>query len=200
MNPLPNDESDVVKRMFAGIEAEVEERIRKAGHPPAGPFTPLKPYVSLSPPSNNPEWLAHEAKYGPDNPGIISLHPNTPMLPNDEQPTPFTDSRAFPVVSDLQSGTRLVVDADYCRALELRLAAAEKRLLEAEEDTRRLDFLIKAGPPGAAENIGLNAETWELACGESGGSGEDTDNRVVRVAIDKAMQPSAPPQDNPQRA
>lgn len=44
--------------------------------------------------------------------------------------TPRTDAVKFPIFSDLQSGTRDVVDAEHARTLERELAAAVQRKAE----------------------------------------------------------------------
>ena len=55
-------------------------------------------------------------------------------------------------------------------------------------DRERLDWLIRQGPPGAAEGMGLNQEAWDVAFGMYG----DNDRECMRAAIDAAMAP--PPQ------
>ena len=50
-------------------------------------------------------------------------------------------------------------------------------------DTDRLNWLIKQGPPGACEGVGLNSDAWDNAyCQEP-----STDNTAMRQAIDEAM-------------
>lgn len=58
-------------------------------------------------------------------------------------------------------------------------------------DTDRLNWLIKQGPPGAAEGQGLNEETWDVATMHAG-EGCETDAQAVRAAIDAAMVESSP--------
>ena len=53
-------------------------------------------------------------------------------------------------------------------------------------DTQRLTWLIKQGPPGAAQGIALNEEAWEMAYIQP----EGPDQSVMRDAIDDAMFPN----------
>ena len=55
--------------------------------------------------------------------------------------TPRTDSVKFPILSDLQSGTRDVTDADFARALERELAAAQAKVAMLRADGKRLEKL-----------------------------------------------------------
>ena len=68
-----------------------------------------------------------------------------------------------------------------------------EELPELRRDKARLDWIIKQGPPGAAEGIGLNEEAWESACCEVKGEGEigNDDSVLMRRAIDAAMERSA---------
>ena len=55
-------------------------------------------------------------------------------------------------------------------------------------DTQRLDWLIKQGPPGACEGLGLNETIWEAASDfVSDDTESSTDKLCVRAAIDAAM-------------
>lgn len=54
-------------------------------------------------------------------------------------------------------------------------------------DSERMDWLIKQGPPGAAEDIGLNQETWDAAYSvdtEDIPDKNGADKYCVRAAID----------------
>lgn len=55
-------------------------------------------------------------------------------------------------------------------------------------DTDRLNWLIKQGPPGAAEGQGLNYDTWQSAYAHVEGKIKK-DSDAVRAAIDAAMNP-----------
>jgi len=57
-------------------------------------------------------------------------------------------------------------------------------------DTEILDWLIKQGPPGAAEGMGLNEEVWDLAYihADDNHGGKFTDTLCVRMAINAAME------------
>lgn len=57
---------------------------------------------------------------------------------------------------------------------------------ELAKDKERLDWLIKQGPPGATDGIGLNEYTWESACGVVDDCCR-TDSECVRLAIDAAL-------------
>lgn len=50
-------------------------------------------------------------------------------------------------------------------------------------DTDRLSWLIKQGPPGAADGIGLNEEAWEISYGNTPANDQDS----IRATIDSAM-------------
>jgi len=57
-------------------------------------------------------------------------------------------------------------------------------------DTQRLDWLIRKGPPGASDGIGLTRETWDA--GESEINSKTVtklgDLHLIRLAIDRAMK------------
>lgn len=65
--------------------------------------------------------------------------------------TPRTDARTFTILSDLQSGTREVVAAEFAKELETELAAAQASIAEVtrERDTwmveaKRLGQIVRA--------------------------------------------------------
>jgi hypothetical protein len=65
---------------------------------------------------------------------------------------------------------------------EYQAVCAEITALKADRD--RLDWLIKQGPPGAADGIGLNETAWELSCTYL--KPDDTgDGQSMRRAIDR---------------
>lgn len=66
------------------------------------------------------------------------------------------------------------------------LTAERDRLLL---DSERLSWLIKQGPPGAAQGIGLNEEAWDMACMEEPPT---TDQICMRAAIDSARKQGDP--------
>ncbi len=51
-------------------------------------------------------------------------------------------------------------------------------------DTEILDWLIKQGPPGATEDIGLNESAWDAAYLEH----PSPDKKCMRDALSKAME------------
>jgi hypothetical protein len=58
------------------------------------------------------------------------------------------------------------------------------------DDAERLTWLIKQGPPGAAEDdLGLTQDLWEMACSMVAGHDPEanSDQRLVRAAIDGAI-------------
>lgn len=72
--------------------------------------------------------------------------------------------------------------------IDEHVAKLRAELAEARRDKERLDWLIKQGPPGAADGIGLNEESWELAvCFAEDADKKNTDQHAVRTAIDAAM-------------
>lgn len=78
-------------------------------------------------------------------------------------------------------------------ALRLRetQSALRAELAQAREDSARLDWLIKQGPPNASEGNWLTNETWELATMFANDDKNDADKRAIRAAIDFARKPSA---------
>lgn len=68
-------------------------------------------------------------------------------------PTPKTDAAAFPILSDLQSGTRLVVDVEVARELERENAKLREQL--------RVAWLPRTGDVLLQSPLG----TQQLACG-----------------------------------
>jgi hypothetical protein len=77
-----------------------------------------------------------------------------------------------------------------CSTAHYSCAAKDKELAELRKDKARLDWLIKQGPPGAAESIGLNEDAWQAACSairDDDGDGP-TDAVLMRRTIDAAME------------
>lgn len=58
-----------------------------------------------------------------------------------------------------------------------------KTVGSAISDRDRLNWLIKQGPPGACEGIGLNSDAWDNAYCQDPGD----DGTVMRAAIDEAI-------------
>jgi hypothetical protein len=79
--------------------------------------------------------------------------------------------------------------SDFVNAV-LALCASSPAFTEQAEDTKRLDWLIFQGPPGAATGAGLNDELWEIATA-SVSDELQTDNQCIRAAIDATRAPSA---------
>lgn len=67
---------------------------------------------------------------------------------------------------------------EYCNL------CAQDLVMEFEQDKARLDWLIKQGPEGACEGMGLNGDVWEGAYQMS----PNPDTVAVRAAIDAAMK------------
>lgn len=89
----------------------------------------------------------------------------------------------------LQS-TDAEVESKVQQSIELMRAASKcveltKELDAAKADSERVDWLIKQGPPGATDGIGLSTESWEIATGFVTDEKEG-DQIVVRAAIDAA--------------
>lgn len=74
---------------------------------------------------------------------------------------------------------RQIVDASY--------ADIKRSLEELQADKARLDWLIKQGPPGAADGQGLNEEVWDVAATMVSDEVQ-TDAIAVRAAIDAAKE------------
>lgn len=72
---------------------------------------------------------------------------------------------------------------DVTESVELMLAEIER----LEQDSAMLTWLIKQGPPGAAEGIGLNEHAWEMAtCHVQDKT--STDQKIMREAIADGMK------------
>lgn len=79
-------------------------------------------------------------------------------------------------------------DCAWCLREAIRRLIEEAKQME-RSDTERLDWIIKQGPPGAAEGIGLNEEAWDAACcAIEDGDDRPGDTVLMRRAIDRQME------------
>lgn len=109
---------------------------------------------------------------------------------------PSADCSGLPeseIAANAELIERLLNEANSKQSTPTSEDASMVTLGRERRDSERLDWLINQGPPGAADGMGLNEETWDVATLHAS-DGIQTDALAVRAAIDAAMSESSAPQ------